>query len=89
MTLHADEELIARVRGQFQRPKRFERASFLASLAGHRMNAQTGVIQVSFDVGHGEQEGAFEVRHARGELVLVTVERVSLAGNGKRRAKKS
>lgn len=79
MTKIADAQLRARAKGQFHNNGRFEGTSFLAAFSGFKGNMQTGTMDVTFSIGPGEQDEAFKMKSSRGELLLVTVERVSMA----------
>lgn len=70
-----------RIKGQFKRQNtRFTKTTFLGALTGFRGNMQTGNLDMTISVGPGEKDRALSVTDAPGELLLVTVERVSAKG---------
>jgi len=75
-----NDDLRTRAREQFIKPERFDRTQFLAAVSTHKMNFNSGTMDVTFSVGPGEQDHAWKVSKAIGELLLVTVERVSMKG---------
>lgn len=87
----ADPVLRQRLRAQFDRGHRFDRAEFLAALSGFRLDTRSGTTDIHFSVGPGEKDAAWPVSDSQGELLIVTVERISAkeTPNGRARTRKT